>query len=407
MAIQTFTAKNMGDAMQMVRDQLGPDAALVDSREVSATGVMGWIYPNKQVEVTAATLRRKSPVTTTPARRQPANRRVVGATVSSVELPVNNQESDASIAVGRDAPGHATSGTPAEDHEDLRQKLINLRSVMQNVHNAPDQLDPSGLSAAFVGLARRLSAAEVPHALSVELIESVRTTTPEARHDDLALLTQRLIEIVADDLATTGGIASVAGQQRTVAVVGPAGIGKTTMLAKLAAEFQLRQGRSVALITTDNFRVAAADQLQTFADIIGVPLVAVSTPRDMRAARQQLSMHDLILVDTPGRSPGDDVKLQEVKSLLVEAEPDEVHLVQSCSSAPSHVGHCLDKFAVLGLAGLMLTKFDEAIPAGHLLPIVKQTELPISYVSDGQIVPDDMQIARSVNLAERFLAANN
>jgi flagellar biosynthesis protein FlhF len=405
MTTKTFTAKNMDDALRMVRQQLGPDASVVQSREVSTSGVLRWIYPNRRVEVTAA--RQPPVVRPTPPRkrRKSSGRQVERQTSNSVTLPAEDDQHDVNFAIDDAESCAVTDKSISPEHEDLRQKLIDLRSVMQKVQNGPVRLDPASLSAALADLAKRLCIAEVPDALAVDLIEAVRDTVPEAQHDNHRVLFQRLVEIVAEDLKTTGGISSVAGQRRTVAVVGPAGVGKTTMLAKLAADHQLRQRRSVALVTCDNFRIAAVDQLQTYADIIGVPMVAVATPRDMRTAIQQLSNHDLVLVDTPGRSPGDDVKLQEVKSLLNDAEPDEVHLVQSCSSAPSHLRRCLEKFAMIGLTGVILTKLDEAITTGHLLPIMKQTHLPISYISDGQVVPDDMHVAQPLDLAERFLTA--
>ena len=116
-----------------------------------------------------------------------------------------------------------------------------------------------------------------------------------------------------------------------VALVGPTGVGKTTTIAKLAATFRLREKRKVGLITVDTYRIAAVEQLRTYADIIDLPMAVVSTPREMREAVAGMGQLDLILMDTAGRSPRDEVKIQELKSMLVEAEADEVHLVASAS----------------------------------------------------------------------------
>ena len=112
-----------------------------------------------------------------------------------------------------------------------------------------------------------------------------------------------------------------------MALVGPTGVGKTTTIAKLAANFRLREKRRVGLITVDTYRIAAVEQLRTYADIIDLPMEIVSTPREMHQAVARMADLDLILMDTAGRSPRDEVKIQELKSMLAEAEPDEVHLV--------------------------------------------------------------------------------
>ena len=122
-----------------------------------------------------------------------------------------------------------------------------------------------------------------------------------------------------------------------MALVGPTGVGKTTTTAKLAAHFRLHEHRRVGLITVDTYRIAAVEQLRTYADIIDLPMEVASTPDEMRQAIGRLADLDLILMDTAGRSPRDEVQIQELKSLLVEAQPDEVHLVLSCASGADDV----------------------------------------------------------------------
>ena len=127
-------------------------------------------------------------------------------------------------------------------------------------------------------------------------------------------------------------------------LVGPTGVGKTTTIAKLAANYRLREKRRVGLITVDTYRVAAVEQLRTYADIIDLPMEVVATPREMREAVARMSHLDLVLMDTAGRSPRDEVKIQELKSMLAEAEPDEVHLVLSSTAGAKSLIATAERF---------------------------------------------------------------
>ena len=152
-----------------------------------------------------------------------------------------------------------------------------------------------------------------------------------------------------------------------VALVGPTGVGKTTTIAKLAANYRLREKRRVGLITVDTYRVAAVEQLRTYADIIDLPMEVVATPREMREAVARMNHLDLVLMDTAGRSPRDEVKIQELKSMLAEAEPDEVHLVLSSTAGAKSLISTAERFADVGTTALLLTKLDEAHSLGHLV----------------------------------------
>jgi flagellar biosynthesis protein FlhF len=186
-------------------------------------------------------------------------------------------------------------------------------------------------------------------------------------------------------------------------LIGPTGVGKTTTIAKLAANFRLRDQHHVGLITVDTYRVAAVEQLRTYADIIDLPMEVVSTPREMRQAVERLAHLDLILLDTAGRSPRDNVQIQELKSLLAEAQPDETHLVLSSVTSTRALTKTAERFADVGADALVLTKLDEATGLGNLLPLLRSCRLPLSYVTNGQNVPDDIDQADCRKLAREVL----
>ncbi len=184
-----------------------------------------------------------------------------------------------------------------------------------------------------------------------------------------------------------------------MALVGPTGVGKTTTIAKLAANFRLREHRRVGLITVDTYRVAAVEQLRTYAEIMDLPMEVVSTPREMIAAVARLADQDVVLIDTAGHSPRDAVQLQQLKSMLAEAQADEIHLVISAVSSTSHLQQIVHRFRPLGATSVVITKLDEATGLGNLLPVLRASDLPVSYLTCGQSVPDDIVVADKQKLA--------
>jgi flagellar biosynthesis protein FlhF len=165
----------------------------------------------------------------------------------------------------------------------------------------------------------------------------------------------------------------------------------------------LREKRRVGLITVDTYRIAAVEQLRTYADIIDLPMEIVATPREMHQAVARMADLDLILMDTAGRSPRDEVKIQELKSMLTEAAPDEVHLVLSSVASAGSLAKMAEQFATVGTTAMVLTKLDEAASLGNLLPLVRSSRLPLSYLTHGQNVPDDIAPAEPGRLARVIL----
>ncbi|MEZ6071904.1 MAG: hypothetical protein R3C10_16995 [Pirellulales bacterium] len=245
--------------------------------------------------------------------------------------------------------------------------------------------------------------AELGEELARELVERVRQTATTEQLAHPTRLHERVASLVAEEIVTSGPIRCTPGRRRLVALVGPTGVGKTTTIAKLAANFRLREGKRVGLITVDTYRIAAVEQLRTYADIIDLPMRVVSSPKEMREAVNEMKDLDLVLLDTAGRSPRDDVKIHELRNLVAESGADEVHLVLSGVSSTRALVRTAERFATVGTTSLILTKLDEASGLGCLLPLVRACKLPLSYVTDGQNVPDDIDVANAQRLAEQML----
>jgi flagellar biosynthesis protein FlhF len=246
--------------------------------------------------------------------------------------------------------------------------------------------------------------ADLSEDLARELVERVRAEASGPELNDPALVQARIARMIEAEIPVTGPIAIEPGRRRIVALVGPTGVGKTTTIAKLAANYRLKEKRKVGLITVDTYRIAAVEQLRTYADIIDLPMQVVSTPREMREAVRRLEGLDLVLMDTAGRSPRDDIKIQELKAFLTEADADEVHLVLSSVASARTLEQTAERFAAVGTTALILTKLDEATGLGNLIPLLRSSRLPLSYVTNGQNVPDDMETASPRRIARLVLA---
>lgn len=185
----------------------------------------------------------------------------------------------------------------------------------------------------------------------------------------------------------------------TIALVGPTGVGKTTTIAKLAAAYKLRHGQSVGLVTSDTYRIAAVEQLRTYASIINIPLKVAMTPEEVRTACDSLSECGVILIDTAGRSQNDSQRVEELASFIRAAQPHETHLVLSAGQAEAVQQSAAERFAGLGPTSLVFTKLDEAVSFGALVNVVAKVGLRLSYLTTGQEVPDHIELAQGERLA--------
>nr|MBO2507453.1 flagellar biosynthesis protein FlhF [Bacillota bacterium] len=211
---------------------------------------------------------------------------------------------------------------------------------------------------------------------------------------------RRLEELAAERLGP-----GHAGPVRTVAFVGPTGSGKTTTLAKLASRAVLLEGRSVALITLDTYRIGAVDQLQTYAEILDVPLYVAYTADDLLQAVERCRSADLVLIDTAGRGPGDAVAIARLRRVLDQVQIDEIHLVMAAGTRVLDAQYLGATYRRLGPNRLLLTKLDETLGLGGILELPAVMGLPVSYFTFGQSVPDDIEPATPQRAAVRIMDA--
>ena len=213
------------------------------------------------------------------------------------------------------------------------------------------------------------------------------------------VLQRNLILRLQQDLRFGGPLRLIDGNRRIVALVGPTGVGKTTMIAKLAAHYKLKELKRIALLSIDVFRIGVTEQLRQYAATLGVPIETASDPQRLRFAVERLDPYDLLLIDTPGTSPKNAAKLALVGAALDVAEVDETHLLLSATSSTAVLTEAARAFQPLGVNGLTLTKLDEAVGLGNLYPFLREDAFPLRFFTTGQNVADDLEVAAPPRLA--------
>lgn len=341
MHIRTFRAASLQEALQDIRRQMGEDASVLHTRQVRE-GWLGWLGKTS-VEVTAG-LR--------------ADRGTASGDSPAI-TPTDRQDSS------------ARRGYPLE-LQDLRE-LLSLAGVAPPI--ADRWIDES--YAFGSSLASGVEPGQWMDVLRQTVARGIRVARP--------------IEVPT-------------GRQRIVALVGPTGVGKTTTIAKLAAGFRLESHRRVALLTIDTFRIAAVQQLQAYAEIMDLPMEVVSRADEMPVALQRLEDAELVLVDTVGRSPRD-ARVQQLDELLQAAAPDEIHLVVSATGSRDVIAATIAGFAPLKPDAVLLTKLDETPQLAVPLSVLADRGLPLSYVTTGQQVPDDIETPEASLLGEQLLTS--
>ncbi|MBC8523178.1 AAA family ATPase [PVC group bacterium] len=193
------------------------------------------------------------------------------------------------------------------------------------------------------------------------------------------------------------------GSRSVIALIGPTGVGKTTTIAKLATRFRLQQGRRVALITTDTYRIAAVDQLSKYAELVDASFFVASTKQQMRETIASIHSGVVVLIDTAGRSQKDGESIQETGEIVAEAKPTERHLVLSAATSLTATRRAAESFMALGCDRVIVTKLDEAVTLGEIVTTLCELKLPISWFTNGQDVSANLERAKIKRLVESFL----
>tara|TARA_R100000789_G_scaffold100254_4_gene109474 strand:+ start:13901 stop:15187 length:1287 start_codon:yes stop_codon:yes gene_type:complete len=421
----------MQQALLQVREDLGPDALILHTRQVPIHSRLPWQKDRIVTEIVAVLeqtkRQRPQPVTavttTSPDQEQieetpppdlsAYNRKaappIQESRISAAEPripthePVNSEQTPPAIS-NSETPTPQPELSESQKLESLfKERIDSLQAMVEQLTTQVRNGMSSDIPPELFSLFTELIDAEVEESVARELIGRLKQRCGVNELSDSQGLRRQLFAMIESSIQCRGPIEAKPGQQKIVAMVGPTGVGKTTTIAKLAANFRLRDNVRMGLITVDTYRIAAVDQLRTYAEIIDLPMKVVSTAVEMKQAVAEFAGMDLILIDTAGRSPRDEVKLQELKAVLGDIVVDDVHLVLSATTGYRHLRTTAEQFKSVGLTSVILTKLDEAPSLGAILNITSKLGLPLSYLTTGQNVPKDIEPAQPTRATRLIL----
>jgi len=283
---------------------------------------------------------------------------------------------------------------------EMNKELKYLRTVMDTKLANISWVHNSQTTPVRADLLQRLAEMGISKKLSVLIANQFANhTDPEFVFVKAQEMLAKVLPIVEDDFLETGGI---------IALVGPTGVGKTTTIAKLAAKFILQHGSSqVALITTDNYRIGAHEQLNIYGRILGVPVRVASSAKELHNLINGFADKRLILIDTAGMNQRDMKLVEQINTLQQNELPIKSYLVMSAGTEYKAMNAIIKAFAVFTPQATILTKLDEALTIGSAISSVIEHNLPLFFITDGQQVPEDIHSPHAGSLIEHCVAELN
>lgn len=426
MKIKRFFGKDMRAALAQVKEVLGPDAVIMSNKRVN--GGVEIMAAFEQEPPTPARASQQRNDSTAPIRGGQMKQEEIADSLQALlaRQQLDGADTDPAPAVEqavppdhnepRDQAGRNTRRQLDEQdisgqrqfnpQRDVAENLFNQRLSAQDATITAMKSDMSAirqlLETQVSGLmSQEMERSEPIRAMLIhkltklgfteEVADQMSCFIPEGLSEEDAW--EQTLDLIQGQIGTTHN--DILSQGGVVALVGPTGVGKTTTIAKLAARYaQIHGPDSVALVTTDTYRIAASEQLQTYARIIGCPIKVARDAEELNAVLLQFRQRRLVLIDTAGMGQRD-LRLSEQLSTLMENSRLRIrpYLVLSSTAQASVQNDIVRQFKKIPLSGCIFTKLDESLSLGEVISTAIHNSLPISYLTDGQQVPEDIQIA--------------
>ncbi|QOR68575.1 flagellar biosynthesis protein FlhF [Cytobacillus suaedae] len=373
MKVKKFIAKSMPEAMKQIRSELGSDAVILNSKVVQKGGFLGF-FTKKNIEVIAA-IDPLQPQNIKPVVKEKPKKTIehpkkgIPSSVGMISTPVINS-----------------------NNSELIKEIQSLRDLMQDIStgiSSSFEHYPEPLKELNKQLIQQEICDKIRQDILTHLIERWYLTNATASTDEVFKWGKEFL-IQRFESYQFGGITY---QKKYINVVGPTGVGKTTTLAKIAAECQLKDNKKVAFITTDTYRIAAIDQLKTYAKILGIPIEVSYNLSDFKAAKEKFKDYDVVLIDTAGRNFRNKQYVDDLRGIIDFNEEMETLLVLTLTSKLSDMKDIYKQFSLVKIDKFIFTKVDETSVYGPMINLLDESGLGVAYLTNGQNVPDDIQIA--------------
>lgn len=358
MIIKRYIVDNMNEAMIKIRYELGSDAVIVSQRKLPAKGIKGLFKPRK-LEVTAAYDDRKP--------------------LKTEDIPVENA---------------------ASVQSELTELKTMLKEFISSRENGVDT-SVSNKRPTKSSVKQHILDRDIPPEILEKLCQDIskengdKKITAKSLEKDLYSAFESMIHVLKGD------------EGRIQALVGPTGVGKTTTIAKLASINKLYNNKKVGLITLDTYRIGAVDQLKAYAEILDVPFGVVLSPKDIPIVKESMADCDIIFIDTTGRNGKNIMQLSELKRYLQEFQVDITYLVLSMTTKHSDLKQIINDFRILDFNSMILTKNDETTQYGAIASAIYYGKTPISYITTGQSVPEDIEEAEADKILHSIMGAES
>lgn len=412
MIIKKFTGKTEAEAVESAKKELGANVVVMNVRNVKRKGLFDFLKPQK-VEVTVALEEEANNQEKDVSAEVKAAVSAINEVVSNMNnAPVQQTEAPRSVT-----PINVEEVSGKKENNVIEEKLDSLHSLLEQQLQKPEEEkkeeekkeeEISETDMFMKLLHRTMLENEVDEAYAGQIIEEIEKVNKPNCPFDFALANtyQKMILKFGKPVGITPSEKGV----KVVFFVGPTGVGKTTTIAKIASRFQVDEKKKVALLTADTYRIAAAEQLRTYANILEVPFRIVYTMEEIEQALTDFKDYDYILVDTAGHSYQNKAQKEAMTKLIHSIDDKaekEVFLVLSATTKYRDLISIADAYKEMADYKLIFTKLDETTTLGNLLNLKLYTGASLSYVTHGQNVPDDIEDFNPQKTVKRLLGGKN
>lgn len=384
MDVRTFEAFSMKDVIRSVKQSLGNDAVILSTKEKPSPNGKGTVY---EVTAAAAAEAHKGGGRSAPSHLQTP-------TIHVPEMEALNARI-ASIAEQIPTKKHLTN---------LDAGIHELKILLMEALRARETSQFEDVPVAAATILTQLKVMGVAESTIVELIKHIKALpAPEERMAaDEEYFRAQAIRWTMKRIKIAPKWVVMKGTTSYQVVVGPTGVGKSSTIAKLAAHYKIKERANVMVVSMDNNRIAASDQMRVFCKIIGVPFASVASTEEIAQIVSERRELELVLVDTAGLSPKNPGQIEEIAKLKSSGMPFDFHLCLSVTDKETQMDATIRAFSVIGLQSIMFSKLDESWSFGEIYNLSRKWGLPLSFFSIGQDIPDDIERATRERVIEKL-----